>query len=497
MTLIHVNAKAPKVTPGQLTALLELGADYPLFDPATAAGHPAWGDLERRRKDGELKSPYLAVGERPLLYLPGASARHWDDREKLRILAGRAFDAAVERRAETLVFLLDGALGGEAAEQVAEGVALRAYRFKKYKQEDPLPMSPQVHLVVPAAGLKQTQLAVGRREAVCASINHARDLVNEPGSVATPEAIEKLARKVARTAKLKIEVLDARELKRQGYEALLAVGKGAVVPPRMIVLKYEPSGQGRVARGRKRQGVHLGLLGKGVTFDTGGISIKPSQKLWEMKMDMAGAAAVLFAMEAIAIARVPLPVTGVMVLAQNAVDANSTLPGDVFRARNGKFVHVDNTDAEGRLILTDGMWRMGEEKVTHLVDVATLTGAVVRALGHALTGAFGATELVHQIEEIAAAEGEPVWRLPMVEEYTEWLKTDVADINNVTSAGLAGASTAALFLREFVPESAQHWVHLDIAGSAFMDKDWKYYRPGATGVMVRTFLALAARLAEG
>ena len=167
----------------------------------------------------------------------------------------------------------------------------------------------------------------------------------------------------------------------------------------------------------------------------------------------------------------------------------------MIKGRNGKFIHVDNTDAEGRLILTDGLWRMGEEKVTHLVDIATLTGACVRALGTAISGVLGNDAFADEVAAVAETQGEPCWRLPLVEEYIEWMKTDVADINNINGNGLAGASTAGLFLREFLPEGI-HWAHLDIAGTFIADASWKYYRPGATGIMVRTLTALAEKMAE-
>ncbi|MBI1785667.1 leucyl aminopeptidase family protein, partial [Candidatus Sumerlaeota bacterium] len=240
---------------------------------------------------------------------------------------------------------------------------------------------------------------------------------------------------------------------------------------------------------------HLGLLGKGVTFDTGGVSIKPAAKMWEMKGDMSGAAAVLYGMEAIAAIKPKVRVTGIIVTAQNYVDANAIVPGDIIRGRNGKCIHVDNTDAEGRLILTDGLWRAGEEKVTHLVDFATLTGAIVRALGTSLSGAFGNDDFVDRVMSAAESCGELCWKMPLHQEYIELMKCDVADINNIGSKPEGGAIQAALFLKEFLPDGIS-WAHMDIAGTFIVSGKWKYYRPGATGVMVKTIPALAQEMAS-
>ena len=495
---IHLQAQPPAFKPDQLSALIDIGEDRPLYTSQTAMDHPAWPDLERRRKQDPLKSTYLALGASALLYLPGQDAKFWDDDEKIRILAARAYDVACDRKAAALILILDGPEGAAAAPLAAEGIALRAYKFDKYKSAPTgKETKPAVTFVCPAKGAdgQNVRKLVEERLALIHSIDRARDLINEPGSVVTPAALEAQARAIAKAQGLKIQVLDARQLEKQGYQGLLTVGRGGVVPPRMIVLTYDPA-KGRSGRSKAKaaKGIHLGLLGKGITFDTGGISIKPSSKMWEMKGDMAGAAAVLGAMESIARAGLPIRVTGILVTAQNYVDQKATLPGDIFRARNGKSIHVDNTDAEGRLVLTDGLWRMGEEKVTHLVDVATLTGACVRALGTSVSGVLGNDDFADQVAQVAATQGEPCWRLPMVEEYTEWLKSDVADINNISANGLAGTTMGALFLREFLPEGI-HWAHLDIAGTFLAESNWKYYRPGATGVMVRTMVALAEKLA--
>ena len=254
----------------------------------------------------------------------------------------------------------------------------------------------------------------------------------------------------------------------------------------MVILRHVP---------RKPSAETLCLVGKGITFDTGGISLKPGDRMWEMKGDMAGAAAVLLAMRVLGKLRPELKVVGILCCAENSPDANAQRPGDIFTAKNGKSIMVDNTDAEGRLVLTDGLARAGEEGATHIVDIATLTGAVVRALGPSVAGAMGDKDLVRRITRSGENHGEAFWELPLVEEYKESLKTPYADLNNISAGGLAGAITAGLFLREFVPPGAI-WAHLDIAGPMFRDKDWKYYEAGALGFGIKTFVDLCERFRE-
>jgi leucyl aminopeptidase len=244
-------------------------------------------------------------------------------------------------------------------------------------------------------------------------------------------------------------------------------------------------------KGRKSRH-HLAFVGKGITFDTGGISLKPAEKMWEMKGDMAGGAAVLFAMKAIAQLRPEVQVTGIVTTAENFPDSNAQRPGDIFYAKNGKSIMVDNTDAEGRLVLTDGLYLAGESKATHILDIATLTGAVVRALGTHIAGVMGNDPtLIRAVIESGRNHGESFWELPLPEEYKEMLKTPCADLNNV-GGPVAGALTAGLFLQEFIPENAG-WAHLDIAGPFIQEKDWKYYEAGGTAFGLKTLVDVAER----
>jgi leucyl aminopeptidase len=255
----------------------------------------------------------------------------------------------------------------------------------------------------------------------------------------------------------------------------------------MVVLRHVPRAASKET---------LAFVGKGITFDSGGISLKPGDKMWEMKGDMAGAAAVLYAMRALGKIRPDVKVLGVLCCAENLPDANAQRPGDIFAAKNGKSVMVDNTDAEGRLVLLDGLARAGEEGATHVLDIATLTGAVIRALGPSVAGVMGTDrDLVRRVIRSGENQGEAFWELPLVEEYRESLKSPFADLNNIAAGGLAGAITAGLFLREFVPDGAA-WAHLDIAGPLFRDKDWKYYEAGAIGFGLKTLVDLCERLRD-
>lgn len=490
MLKIEITTVHPKPAPGGLTALLVPPGGKPFGAKAGVEAHPGAEDYHRRAELGPLNSPYLTSSTPSLLILPLEGEKYGSTTEKVKSLAAQAYWMAKERREGSLLFLLDAPRGGEVAAEVAEGVALAAYSFLKYKKKDeanPEPPDPTIVFVVPSNVRAKTAKAIDARMKLCESVNRARDLINEPASVATPAEIESRARLVARRPGITLEVLDHKRLQKEGYEGLLTVGKGGNVPPRMIVLRYRPKG----AAGK----VHLGLLGKGITFDTGGVSLKPAPNMWQMKGDMSGAAAALYALEAMAVAGVKLQVTAILVTAQNYVDANAVVPGDIIRARNGKSIHVDNTDAEGRLIMSDGMWRAGEEKVTHLVDVATLTGAMVVALGQSISGAFGNDRFVDRVVRVADKAGELCWKMPLHHEYMETLKNDVADVNNKGSVPYGGAIQAALFLHEFLPENVS-WTHLDIAGT-FMQGEKKNYRgPGATGVMVRTLTSLAETMAS-
>ncbi len=405
----------------------------------------------------------------------------------IRILAARALKHARDFRHAELVFPLQGADGPRFAGDVAEGATLGAYRFARYFKDPGNPGSPRVRIVVAEEALDEARDAVARAVRLASEVNRARDLINEPAEAVTPETLAREAHRIAADTGLEVQVWNENALREEGYPGLISVGQGSHRPPRLIVLRHRPAD----ARGNGR---HLALVGKGITFDTGGISLKPPSGMWTMKGDMSGAAAVLAAMSAVAREGVPATVTGIVATAENYPGPSATRPGDIFRARNGKHVMVDNTDAEGRLVLTDALARAGEEGATHIVDVATLTGAVVRAIGTGVAGVMGNDAAwVRRVIEAGEPHGEVFWELPLVKEYAEELRCDSADLKNIGGVN-AGAITAGLFLQEFVPEGAK-WAHLDIAGPFIVEKPWKYYPKGATGFSVRTLFETAARFA--
>ena len=309
----------------------------------------------------------------------------------------------------------------------------------------------------------------------------ARHLDNEPGNALTPSVFADRLSEIARGGGLTVEVLDHHALERLGMGMLLGVGRGSAEPPRLVSIRYEPPGA--------PPSPVLGLIGKGITFDTGGISIKPAADMDRMKDDMAGGAAVACAMRALAELRAPIRVIGVIPIAENMPGGYAIRPGDVLKSASGKTVEVINTDAEGRLILGDALWHAKEMGATHLVDIATLTGAISVALGTITSGLFGTpTTFLEHVREIAERAGDRCWPLPLFDEYKDQLRSEIADMIN-TGGRLGGAITAALFLKEFT--GGLPWVHMDIAGTAWAEENKPFMPKGPTGVGLRTLVELA------
>jgi leucyl aminopeptidase len=309
-------------------------------------------------------------------------------------------------------------------------------------------------------------------------------LSNEPGNALTPRVFAERGTTIGRSAGLRTEILDENRIADLKMGLLLGVARGSSEPPRVLVLRYEPK--------HAIKGVVLGLVGKGITFDTGGISIKPADNMDKMKDDMSGGAAVICAMAAMARLKAPVAAIGIVPMTENMPGGKAVKPGDVLVSAEGKTVEVMNTDAEGRLVLGDGMWYARQLGATHLVDVATLTGACVVALGKSTSGVFGTpAPWVASILSAAEKAGDRVWPMPVFDDYKEQLKSEIADFTN-TGGRPAGAITAALFLKEF--SGKLPWVHIDIAGTAWAEDSKPYQPKGATGVIVRTLaeLALAA-----
>ncbi len=325
------------------------------------------------------------------------------------------------------------------------------------------------------------------------AISLAKNWINTPGSDLFPEKMVKEIDKICRkTEGLSLKIRAFLQLQKENFNGLVTVGKGSQTSPYMVTVSYEAPTL-KKSKNQKLKKPHLVFVGKGITFDTGGLCLKPPKSMPEMVSDMAGAATVFAAILAIAKLKIPVKVSAVLCLAENRIGSAAMLPGDIFKAKNGKTIRIDNTDAEGRLILTDGLYEAGRLKATHIVDVATLTGAMVRALGSAVAGFFSNDDMfADSIEECGKESCEKFWRMPLEEEYAAALQDSFADLKN--TGGDAGAIAAALFLKEFVPENTA-WAHLDIAGTAFVTKKWKYTSYGATGFGVQTLVALAREMA--
>ena len=334
------------------------------------------------------------------------------------------------------------------------------------------------------------------------AITLARNLINTSASDLYPAAFVEDAKTIAKyTPGLSIKVRNMKQLEKEGFMGHVTVGKGSSHEPHMITLSYDGTKFAAGKSAGKSAGIksasrtshdHLVIVGKGLTFDTGGLCLKPAKSMPEMISDMSGAATALAAIQAIATLKLPIRVSAVCCLAENAIGNKSVLPGDIFKAKNGKTVMVDNTDAEGRLVLSDGLAEAGLIGATHIVDLATLTGAMVRALGYAVTGFFSNDDdLALKVINCGEACCEKFWSMPLEEEYADALKDKFADLKNTGSD--AGAISAALFLQEFVPENTA-WAHWDIAGTAFVTKKWKYTEYGATGFGVQTLIELAREM---
>jgi len=444
------------------------------------------GDLEKKR----LKTDYFTSldsrsGVRNLAVYSTKLSTSYNTWENVKIFVARAIRLARDHGLSRVSVLLNTDAALRFVGKAVEGAILGSYTFDRYKKEKSVLDKMQFIIVGLKANDQSTRHYVSRYTLVSGVVNEARNIINEPGSVVTPEYLAEAAQEIAKDADLDIKVWDEKKLQKDGYNGLLQVGRGSASPPRLIRLAY---------RTRKAKG-HLAFVGKGVTFDTGGISLKPADKMYEMKGDMSGGAAVLYAMKAIGKLKPEVNVTGIVPAAENFPDAKAQRPGDIFYAKNGKSIMVDNTDAEGRLILTDGLHLAGEEKATHILDIATLTGACVRALGLSVAGIMGNDRrLIQAVIQSGQNQGESFWELPLPEEYKDMLKTPYADINNI-GGPVAGALTAGLFLQEFVPENIP-WAHLDIAGPFIRDKDWKYYEAGATAFGLKTLVDMAERFNE-
>jgi len=440
-----------------------------LVDQARALGITGEVDEVRRvPTDGELAAPVLA--------LVGVGATSQPDAEALRRAAGAATQALTGVSSIGLAFPADDAA---AVAAVAEGALLGAYAFTRYREPEATARpAERVVILTPRARDRAAARAVERAVVLARAVNGVRDLVNTAPVDLYPEAFAEIARTAARGTKVKVTVLDEKALAAGGYGGLVAVGQGSVRPPRLVRLSWAP------ARAKRS----VAIVGKGITFDSGGLSIKPAKGMVTMKLDMAGAAAVLHTVLAAAALELPVKVTGWLCLAENMPSGSAQRPSDVITQRGGKTVEVLNTDAEGRLVLADGLAAAVEEKPDAVVDIATLTGAQMVALGSRVSAVMGTDTLRGQVVAAATAAGEQFWPMPLPADLRSSLKSAVADLANIGDRN-GGMLVAGLFLQEFVGDTP--WAHLDIAGPAFNEgQGWGYTPTGGTGVGVRTLLTL-------
>jgi leucyl aminopeptidase len=497
MREILVEVKLPgQVEPDVLVVPVTADADRAWSESARVVDERSNGRLRRLLADGELRGE---LGKAVLLHTDGAlNARRLAatglgpaaelDGDAIRTAAATAALAA-EDVGGTIAWLLDATLPlplDEQAKAVVEGVALGSYRPGRWKTE-PEPVREFTKIVLCAGDEPGLAEAAARSERIARWVNWARDLANSPPNELTPE---RWAERIGELElpSLRSEAFGPEQIDELGMGALAAVGRASANEPRLIVLRHEASSA--------RPGVVLGLVGKGITFDAGGISIKPGAHMQDMKGDMAGGAAVVAATAAIAALELPIRVVTVVGAAENLVDGRSFRPGDILRAANGKTIEITNTDAEGRLVLADALWYARREGATHILDVATLTGAMELALGDLYGGMF-ANDDAWRDEILAAAKrsGDHLWPFPLHRRFRRYVDSDYADLKNATELRQASPALAAAFLAEFAGEGP--WAHIDMSGPGFLERsrgDFLTQR-GGTGYGVRLIVELATALA--
>ncbi len=415
------------------------------------------------------------------------------DLDAIRTAAAKAADRTAELGGNTLAWMLDAEssefAAAEVAGAVAEGASIAAYDPGRWKSPNDERKRPIERLVLCGRSDETVAEQTRHTEVIARWINVCRDLVNAPANELTPEALAEFARQTtAEIDDLEVNVLGPEEIRAEGMGAFIAVSQASHNPPRLITLAYEPADA-------RQPDVRLGLVGKAITFDSGGLSLKPSARMDEMKADMGGGAAALAGTAAVAALGLPVRILTVVPACENMPSGHAYRPGDILKAANGKTIEITNTDAEGRLILADALWHARESGATHILDFATLTGAIVVAIGDYYAGLFGNDgEWVETIGEAAEASGDHAWPMPLHDTYVRHYRSWFADMKNSSDLRQAGPVYAARFLQEFAGEGP--WAHLDIAGTAFLERGrGDYYSGrGATGYGVRLIAELARRL---
>src|SRR5579864_1161218 len=419
------------------------------------------------------------------LLLVGAGKREKFDPAILRRIAGAALRYLKSRSVKQFAFVLREKEAAEAAAQaIAEGALAANFESDKYKtdKKDAKSLDSIALAGFPEQDRAAADRGLTRGRVIADAQNFARDLVNEPSNKLTPKILAEKAQAMAKEAGLSVEILDEKKIASLKMGALLSVAQGSVEPPRMIVITYTPANP-------KPGAPVIGLVGKAVTFDTGGISIKPADGMEKMKYDMAGGATMLGVMRALAALKPNVKVICVVPSTENMPGGRAQKPGDIQTAMSGKTIEVLNTDAEGRLILADGVHYAKQLGATHLIDAATLTGAIVVALSNVNVGVFGSDQpWTDKLLASAKAAGEKMWQMPIDDEYREFIKGSVADIQNIGSGKGGGAITGAMFIKEFAGDTP--WIHLDIAGTAWNDDAKPWLAKGPTGVALRTLVHL-------
>jgi leucyl aminopeptidase len=489
---IRVEKGIAEKYPCELLLLFSFESPEPLEGPIKSVDLEWNGFLTTLINQGDFKGELFqcrlihtqgALPARRVL-LTGLGKKEEFDLEKWRGAASKAGQLIRDSGIKQFAFQIKpfkDLSGNELTESFVTGFLLGTYQFNEHKTLD----REKIRQIEEAVLLGETEqeisgidqgLKIGQiiSDAVCL----ARDLANAPSNQATPNALAEKAREIARNQGLGIEVLDLSEAEAAGMGAFVAVAKGSQEPAKFIILEYN-----------KGKGLDtIVLVGKGITFDSGGISIKPAERMEQMKADMSGAAAVLGIMQAASKLQFPLHLVGIIPATENLPSGKAYKPGDVLKTLSGQTVEVISTDAEGRLILADALTYSLKYQPKAIIDLATLTGACVIALGDYVMGLFGNDEnLLKQIEETSVRSGEKTWRFPLWDEYFEYIKSDVADFRNVGTRA-AGAIVGAIFLEKFVQKTP--WIHLDIAGPAFIEKERPYIPKGGTGIGVRLLVQL-------
>ncbi len=422
------------------------------------------------------------------LLLVGVGDQADYNENKVAAFAGTATRFLRKRNVKSIAFLpRSSGSAADTAQNVVQGFITSQFELDKYKTKDKNEKAV-TGCVVCVDGAKPADLRAGiaRGHAIGESMNFTRDLANEPPNILNPTEMARRAQTMAKKVGLKCDILDEARMIKLGMGSLMSVSIGSSQPAKMIVLTYTPK------KNTAKKGEILALVGKGITFDTGGISLKPGENMDAMKYDMSGGATVLGTMRSIALLKPSVPVIGVVAAVENMPDGAASRPSDVVHAMNGKSIEILNTDAEGRLILADAVAYAEKQGATRIVDMATLTGAVIVALGDLNTGIMGNDQaFVDEIIGCGKDAGEGFWQLPLSAEYSKQIKSDIADIKNIGPRGKAGTIMGAVFIQEFIDKAK--WAHLDIAGTAWSDATKPHQAKGPTGVAIRTLLKLIER----